>query len=353
MASHLGLFISLMSWLLPAFCWAQQPVAGSLPPLPKPFETIQDAKQFNAVSLGPGNSISFVQTPPDFQLNQFAIAADGSLLAMGWASGRIELWDLRSKKKVSEFKSSLGSPGTLQFDSQGKQLIVTGSGGRIAFLDVPTGKRSKGWTIPLGKYKYDIQQVVVDPKGKWLAYADEEASKVLDVTTDPPTMIADLRDAGSVALSQDGTELWTVNRAELKGFNSATWEMIGHRQLKSPPVNTSPTLVRTGLTRTGERTVAVPSGKGLVVYRGSDMDGEFVTDRPTSAVGFARRGNVYVNLAQEITFLDLAGTVCKKSYKGRVGYDISEDGQWLALSQFSTVDLWRMEDLLRDCDGRP
>jgi hypothetical protein len=41
--------------------------------------------------------------------------------------------------------------------------------------------------------------------------------------------------------------------------------------------------------------------------------------------------------------------LCKKSYQDRVGEALTDDGQWLALSQFNRVDLWRMEDLGRDC----
>jgi hypothetical protein len=332
------------------FPGVQQQSVDKSQQLPSPFETLQDKKQFNAVTMGPGNTFSIAQTPPDFHLNEFAISADGNQLAMGWASGRIEIWDLHKKKRVSEFKSDLGAPGAVCFDGRGRQLIVTGPGGKIAFFDLPHGKKSKSWTIPLGKYKYDIQEVVLDPKGKWLAYADEESSKVLDVTADPPKQIADLKDAGSIALSQDGNELWTVDRGELVGFNTASWEVLGHWPLKSPPVNTAPTLVRTGVTSDGKRTITVPSSKGLLVYVQPEMSSEYATDEPTSAVAFIPGRNTYVNFAREITFLGAAGkTLCKKSYKGRVNYAVSEDGQWLAISQFNSVDLWRLEDLLRDC----
>jgi hypothetical protein len=81
--------------------------------------------------------------------------------------------------------------------------------------------------------------------------------------------------------------------------------------------------------------------------------GDYVTDKFTSAVGFSRAHNIYVNLSVEMTFLSAEGKVlCKKSPKNGVDYAISEDGQWLALSQFSSVDLWRMEDLLGTCKGQ-
>jgi hypothetical protein len=350
MHRRLTILLTVISSLPSMVCYAQQSGAAKPDQLPAPFETFQDGKKFNAARFGPGNTISFVETPPDFRLSEFAISPDGRQLAMGWASGRIEIWDIHTKHRVSEFKSGVGAPGVLRFNPAGSQLVVAGSGGNITFLEVPNGKKLRGFTIPLGKYKYDIQQLLFDPEGKWIAYADEESSKVLDITTDSPSQLADLKDAGSIALSCDGSKLFTVDRSELVGFSTANWKVIGHWTLKSPPVNTSPVLVRTGVTADGKGSIAVPSSKGLVIYREPEMIGDYVTDKFTSAVGFSRAHNIYVNLSGEMTFLSAEGKVlCKKSPKNRVDYAISEDGQWLALSQFGSVDLWRMEDLLGTC----
>jgi hypothetical protein len=344
------LFVAGSLLLGPRLGITQQQAAPKTTELPKPFETIQDAKQFNAARFGPGNTISFVETPPDFHLYAFAISPDGSLLAMGWGSGRIELWDLQSKKRVSEFKSEAGAPGVLEFDKTGKQLIVTGSGGKLAILDLPKGRKLRSWTVPLGKYKYDLHEIVLDPNGKWLAYADEESSKVLDIGADPPNQVVDLKDAHSLALSRDGRTLWTVNRNELAGFNTETWEVMGRWPLKSSQIPTSLAVVRAGVTSDGQNTIAVPSAKGLIFYRPPNMEGTYATDKPTSAVAFIYGRNIFVNFSGALTFLSDNGmALCEKSYKHRVDYAISGDGQWLAISEFNGVDLWRVEDLLRDC----
>jgi WD40 repeat protein len=343
----LTLFLALA---LPASLRAQQPTGSSLAHIPSPFETIKDKREFNAVQFGPGNSFSVAKTPPDFHLNAFAIGGDGRLLAMGWESGRIEIWDIQTKKRISEFKSGIGSPIFLDFNAQNKELLIVGREGKIVFLELPNGKKSKSLTIPLGKYKYDVQQVVLDPGGKWLAYADEESSKVLDITSDPPRQIADLKDAGSLCLSQDGTSLWTVNRTELTSLNVGNWQLVGNWPLKSPAIQTAPTLVRSGVSPEGKQTAAVPSSKGLIIYTAPEMTAEYATDQPTSAVAFAPGKNTFVNLSRQISFFTGAGKLlCSKSYENRVGVDISGDGQWLAISQFNKIDLWRMEDLLRDC----
>jgi hypothetical protein len=229
-------------------------------------------------------------------------------------------------------------------------LVVTGSGGKIAFLHIPDGKKMHEWNIPLGKYKYDLQELVLDPRGKWLAYADEESSKVLDLTKNPPRTLADLGDAGSLALSQDGSELWAMDRSMFERFSTATWKETGQWPLKSEPQKTSSIVVRSGIGPGGKESVAIASAKGLVIYREGNMHGEYVTDAPTSRVAFAHGVNAHIDLSRDLTLLDGAGsTLCKMSYRGSHDYAVSGDGQWLALSQDASVDLWRVEDIIRDC----
>lgn len=340
--------------LICAGTYAQQPAPAKPPSIPPPFETIQDAKQFNALRLGPGNEIAAVKVPPDFQLNSFAISGNGGLLALGWASGRIEVWDAKTRQRISQFKSPVGAPHVLLFDSNGRELVVTGSGGRVAFLDLPSGKKSSGWKIPLGRYKYDLQVLVLGPQDKWLAYADEESSKVLDLTASKPRMLANLKDAGSIALSQDGTELWTVDRSEIESFNTTNWNEIGHWPIKAAAVANCSVVVQSGVGSNGERTVVVPSSKGLVIYDYPRMTGNYITREPSCAVGFASASHTYINLSSELTILNATGTVlCTRSYEGRSAYAVSSDGHWLALAQSDRVNLWRMEDLLHQCSSTP
>jgi WD40 repeat protein len=327
---------------------AQQVVSNPVDKLPKPDISVE-GKKFNAVTFGPGNTFAILQTPPDYHLSTFAISSDGSMLATGWGSGRIELWQLPSKKKVAELKSGFGSPQILQIASGGK-LIITGSGGKLAIWDIKTHKKVTSWTLPLGKYHYDLQEVLFDPAGRWLAYADQESSKIMDITGAEPKPVADLGDAYSLALSDDGNELWTVNRSQLMRYNLRTWKQSGHWELMSPPLNTQPAVVRIGSSQDGRMIIAVPSDKGLVFYTTPNVEGKFVTDQPTSAVAFAKRSRTFVNIAKELTFMDANGSVlCRKSYDGRFDYAVSADGDWLVLQQSDHVDLWRIDNLLQSC----
>ncbi|MGH9733251.1 MAG: WD40 repeat domain-containing protein [Candidatus Acidiferrales bacterium] len=334
--------------------YAQQLASAKPPSIPAPIETIQDVKQFNAVRLGPGNAIAVVQTPPDFQLNTFAISGNGGLLAMGWASRRIEIWDTHTRRRISQFKSDVGAPQVMLFDAPGDEFIITGSGGTIAFLSLPSGKRLREWKIPLGKYKYDLNSPVLGPRDAWLAYADEDSSKVLDLMATKPRTLANLGDAGSLALSQDGTALWAVDRTQLERFDTASWQQTGRWPLKAPPVADCPLALETGIGPNGEQTVAVPSNKGLVIYTYPRMTGDYVTNNPSCAVAYAPASHTYVNLSDDLTISNAIGTVlCTRSYEGRSAYAISSDGQWLALAQSDHVNLWRMKDLLHQCSSSP
>jgi hypothetical protein len=237
----------------------------------------------------------------------------------------------------------------MQFNTAGDQLVVAGLKGKIGIFEIPSGKKMRRWKIKRGKRKYDIQELVLDPQSKWLAYANEDNSKVLDLAANPPEPLADLKTAGSIALSQDGRDLWAMNREVLERFSTSTWQLTGQWPLKSEPRRTKPVVLRTGITADGEQSVAVPSVGGLVLYRDGQMDGEYVS-KSSSGISFAESSGTYVNLSGELSFLMATGDLlCKWSYGGRYGYAVSGDGQRLALSQSGRVDLWRIDALLESC----
>ena len=64
---------------------AQEPTtvpSKILKPFPAPAAVIADAKKFNAVEFGPGNSFVVRQTPKDFELEDIALSDKGELLAI-------------------------------------------------------------------------------------------------------------------------------------------------------------------------------------------------------------------------------------------------------------------------------
>lgn len=269
---------------------ARESTSGAVRAFPEALMSFPDREPFNALHIGPGNTFYTSKIPPDYELNDFEFSPDGQWIALGWKSGRIEITDIRTKKKVSEFKADLGEPYLLRFNPPGKEIVVSGSDGRISFFALPSGERTRRLKVPLGKRKYGIQSLVLDQQGKWLAYATGENAKVLDLSTEPPSPIADLDDASTLSLSQDGRELWSANRESLRWRDTSNWQGAGPSPLKSPPINTSPVVIQSADAAGGELWAAVPSKTGLVVYRGREMSGQLITDKATTRVVFSRSG---------------------------------------------------------------
>jgi hypothetical protein len=107
-----------------------------LPSFPEPEKVIKSDKQFNAVTLGPGNTFSIQAAPPDLELEAFDFSSDEKLLFTEWGSGRLETRDLDRGKRVSEFKPVSGPLFEVADDN------------------------------------YDIQKVLLAPDGSWLAYVN-------------------------------------------------------------------------------------------------------------------------------------------------------------------------------------
>ena len=78
------------------------------PELPAPTRILQDGKQFKAVTLGPGSTFSIQETPPDFQLNSFDLSPDGNWTFMNWDSGRLEIRENATGKRIAQFKPMRG-----------------------------------------------------------------------------------------------------------------------------------------------------------------------------------------------------------------------------------------------------
>jgi len=159
--------------------------------------------------------------------------------------GRTVAW----RMPLGQIKSGMGAPYYLSFTPAGEQLIVTGKPQEIRFLDPETGKVQRKVPVEEGPRKYGIQEVVVDSKQRWIAYVNEDNGKVLDLTARSPVPLADLKNAAGLALSLDGTELWTVSRKVLAGFDTSTWKQTGEWILPSAPIATSTPMVRVGSPR--------------------------------------------------------------------------------------------------------
>ena len=187
---------------------------SALSNFPPPTKILQDEKQFNAVKLGPGNTFSIQETPPDLQLDSFDLSPDGEWAFMSWASGRLEVRDSKSGERIAQFKPTPGPVFEADYSPATKQLLVTSRHGLIRFVDPHSGKRFREIHTEIGKFGYDLQKVIAAKDGALIAYVNEENGKVLDLKSEPPKVLADLENACDLTLAPDGSELWLVKPGE-------------------------------------------------------------------------------------------------------------------------------------------
>lgn len=340
--------LGLLSWN----ALAEDPSSQGARPLPSPVRTLPKRPPYNALHLGPGNTISVSKIPPDYDLTAAEFSPDGRWIALGWASGRIEINDIGSGDTVAEFKSDLGKPYHMQFDLPSKRIVASGPEGRVSIYSLPSGKRLRKLKFPLGKYKYDIQDLVLGPDGKWLAYANGENGKVVDLASEPPSPIADLGEASALSLSQDGRRLWGAGRKTLLWLDTSNWKGSGPVPLKSLPGDTASAAIQSADASGSGYIAVVESKSGLVLYGDQDMTGSIIASG--GVAGFSRSGGFLIVRSKTMVFMKPSGkALCHWALEKHWPMMLSDDDQWLGSREPGRVHLWMMKDLLADCLPKP
>ena len=324
-----------------------------MPELPSPTKVFQDEKQFNAVTLGRGNTFSIREAPPDFKLGSFGISPDGKWVFMAWGSGRLEVLDTETGKRIAQYKPMPGPVFEADYNDQTKQLLVTSEHGLIRFVDPHSGKMLREIHTEIGKYKYDIQKVIVARDGSWLAYVNQENGKILDLKSEPPKALADLRDASDLALTSDGSALWLINREIIVGLKVGSWKQISSAPLldKVRPDGTPSLAVASA----GQNAVAfIPSQSGLLRYDLETMNGTKVNQNPTYWVALdAANNGILVNELHALSLYSSDGSVrCQWKQHPSRELKVNESGEWLGSLDFSKVELWSVKSLSVSCSER-
>lgn len=321
----------------------------TLPDFPTPTRVLQDEKQFNAVKLGPGNTFSIQQTPPDFQLDSFDFSPDGEWTFMRWGSGRVEVRNNNSGERVAEFKSM---PGVVfeDYHDAGDQLVVRWQQGLIRLEDPHSGKHVREIPFEVGKFGYALQKVILAKDRSWIAYLNEENGKVLDLRSESPKVLADLEDAQDLALTADGSELWLVSRKKMFGLRTDSWTRIAAVPLiDSVHPTLHPTLALAS--SEGTTTAFIPSQTGLLRYELKSMTGRQVTTVPTYWVASdTGRNKVLVNEKQSFSLYEADGSLrCQWKQFQHQTIKVSENGKWLGSLLFGKVQLWALDSLVDSC----
>lgn len=321
-----------------------------LPSFPEPEKVIKSDKQFNAVTLGPGNTFSIQAAPPDFQLEGFDFSADDKLLFTEWGSGRLETRELESGKKIAESKP-VSSPIFEVADTDiNRQLILVTQHGVIRFVDPHSGKKRREITVEKGRFNYDIQKVLLAPDGSWLAYVNQDNGRVLDLRSDPPKVLADLEDGYDIALSPDQASLWVVDRIKLFGFRVGDWEPAGNTPLLDQ-VRPEGTTTLAVLSEKNGPVAFVPSKSGLLEFDLTTLKGRKVTEIPTYWVASDRaHDQVFVHEFKVSALYGADGTVrCRWQIHPAQDFKVSPSGRWLGDRNSGSVELWSTQALMESC----
>jgi WD40 repeat protein len=340
------LWTSVLLWT----CSGLSQTLTTLTEFPSPTRSLQDEKKFNAVRLGPGNTMTVQQTPPDFQLDSFDFSPDGNWTFMTWASGRLEVRDSETGKRIAQFNPTPGPVFEANYNDATKQLLVTSQHGLIRLVDPHSGKLLREIHTEVGRLKYDLQKVIIAQDGSWIAYVNEDNGKVLDLKSEPPKILADLENAYDVALTRDGAELWLINREKIFGLKTNSWSKIASSPLLDSVQPTgTPTLALASIE--GGTVAFVPSQSGLLRYELKTMSGRKVTTNPSYWVGSdTARNEVLVNERQAFSLYEADGTLrCQWKQFQHQTIKVSGNGKWLGNLIFGRVDLWPLDSLSDSC----
>lgn len=325
---------------------------SQLAPFPEPEKVFKSDKQFNALTLGAGNTLTVREPPADLQLEAFDFGANEELLFMEWESGRLETRDIESGKRVAESRPVSGPLFEVKDATTKKALMVVTQHGLIRFVDPHSGKRLRDIQVERGKFDYDIQKMLLAPDGSWLAYVNQDNGKVLDLHSEPPTVLADLEDGYDMAFSPDQTALWIVDRKKLFGVKLDGWKPIGSADLLDQvrPDGT------TTLAVVADREVPVafvPSKSGLLRYELPSLKGRKVTEIPTYWVGAdPEHRQVFVHEFKVSALYGADGAVrCRWQIRPAQDFKVSPSGRWLGDRNFGKVELWSTQALMRACSA--
>jgi len=324
------------------FARAQDQPAQNLKPFPPAVAVISDEKKFNAVQFGPNNTVSIMQSPTDFQLEDIGLSSNGELLAIAWASGRIEIRRVSDGKKLKEFNA--GTWG-LTFAEGDSLLVSYKSGGEVVVSDWKTGKTVRKLQAVLGPRKYDVRKVLYRPANDWWAYVDGEEGRAVKLS-DGKAELATFGNATDMALSPDGRSIWTVGRDAVRVYSVGTWKLEKDWPLRSATLATQEPEFSMGKTVGGLDFVAVPSVDGLMLYP---------EEAQTSIVA---RGYAFIDSedalmmveGQTMRLLGLDGSShCEWKQYPYHRRTASEDGRWFAIADSQEVHVWKMTALAAEC----
>ena len=190
-----------------------------------------------------GSSFKAAKSPLISQaqtLGDLAFSPDGSLLALGYASGKISLLDSKTRKTKGKLKKQhTKSVRSFAFHPQGKQLLSVGDDGALVLWDLGTLKST--WQLTNAHSK-PITSSAFHPNGYWIATGSaDRTAKIWDLRTKQSVdTMTHQGTINTIAFSPDGKyfalggggkniDLWDITKTPFKKVHSfLTSEEVVH-----------------------------------------------------------------------------------------------------------------------------
>ncbi|MDE0314016.1 MAG: hypothetical protein OXM61_03865 [Candidatus Poribacteria bacterium] len=165
-----------------------------------------------------------------------ALSHDGNLLAIGNGSGSINLWDLRTRNKISSFKAHSDPISGLTFSPDGSTLVSGSDDSKIHLWNVATQKHQETLTRSFGAHALAFSS---DGKrfasGGWDATIrlwDTDTGNQIAIITGHPHFVEEMAFApdGNIAAgtARGVTRLWYTNTTSLH---------LPNKEIRSRPIS--------------------------------------------------------------------------------------------------------------------
>ncbi len=335
-------------------------------PSPKPFPSadfvLRDAphkEPKSGVQFGPGGQLTItagVGTPT--VVNVLAFSADAKFLAAGKDFGRVVLWDFGAKKFFRAIETDQGNVNAVSISPDDKLIATGGSGDNdsVKIWDVSNGKLL--WAFK--EARAAIQKLNFDTEGKWLVVEDNAAS-IYVVSTDEHKLVVKIPAIHAVSMSTEGKALVTANGKEFAIWTAPTWS----KTQSIPMVRGSSLLLAANVSADQfavyeSRSVRIAQlSNGQITLDRPDLVPKNFTWRPTFAE-FSNDGSLlFLSLGGHLLVLDTKrNDACSGAQMYSGAGALSKDGRWfvgakddsiLSKERTDGVWTWNTNNLLSKC----
>jgi WD40 repeat protein len=290
-----------------------------------------------------GTTVAVYGGSSEIQVSTLSFSGDGRLLAVGSTPGRVDLWEVETRKKLWTIEGG----STVGLSPDGRLLANDGKDGSgIKVFDAASGKLQRSIPRVLKRAENTIEGFAFSPDGSLLnVTANGDEDTVYDVSLGK--LLVTLSDTKYAQFSKDGSLLIGGNARHLIVWNTKNWTKV--RDLSR-----GPDYVRRIAVFPERDLVAVGGPKVALLQRLSSGEeiatlGEgftnFLSFNPTGALVFT------YSAGSGFVVWDIAGKrYCTRQNMGST-LALSADGRWLAAGSNSgtAVSIWNMRSALGMC----